>query len=76
MLIIVVRQSTQLRWCILLTQIKLQNDNDDMRTMFSTFGQHSLNGPIELDTLLVRSFHNIHESLIFMAYEEIRACYE
>jgi len=38
--------------------MKLTND-DDMRTMFSVFGQHSTRGPIELDASLVRSAEQI-----------------
>ncbi|KEH34048.1 hypothetical protein MTR_3g058650 [Medicago truncatula] len=51
------------------SQMKLMND-DDIRTMFSIFGQY---GPIELDALLVRSIEHIQQSLIQRRnYEEIR----
>jgi len=36
------------------SQMKLTND-DDVKTMFFVFGQHSTRGPIELDASLVRS---------------------
>ncbi|MCI53522.1 photosystem I P700 chlorophyll a apoprotein, partial [Trifolium medium] len=36
------------------TNMKLQND-DDVRTMFSIFSQHSMNGLIKLNVTLVRS---------------------
>jgi len=36
------------------SRMKLTND-DDVRTMFSVFGQHNTRGPIELDASLVRS---------------------
>jgi len=42
-------------------RMKLTND-DDVRTMFFVFGQHSTRGPIELDTLLVRSIEQIQKS--------------
>jgi hypothetical protein len=38
---------------ILLTSMKLLND-DDVRTMFSIFARYMINGPIGLDTKLVR----------------------
>ena len=44
------------------SRMKLTND-DDMRTMFSVFGQHSTRGPIELDASLVRSAEQILKSL-------------
>jgi len=54
--------------------MKIQN-NDDVRTMFSIFDQHSLKGPIKLNTTLVWSFQDIRENLIRLrTYEEIRAC--
>ena len=57
------------------TQMKLQND--DVRIMFSIFGQYSSKGLIELDTPLVTSFNDILECLIRpRIYEEIRACME
>ena len=37
------------------SQIKLTND-DDVRTMFSVFGQHSTRGPIELDASFPNKF--------------------
>jgi len=43
-------------------RMKLTND-DDVRTMFSVFGQHSTRGPIELDTSLVRSVEQISEKI-------------
>jgi len=56
-----------------LTQMKLHND-DDVRLIYSIFGQHSLYGPIEFDASLARSFRDIRESLIkLMTYEEIKA---
>jgi len=56
--------------------MKLKNDND-VRTMFSVFGQHSIRGPIELDASLVRSAKQIRKSLIWpRKYEEIRALLE
>ena len=48
--------------------------DDDVRTMFSIFGQFSTRGPIELDASLVRSMEHIQQSLIRPRnYEEIRA---
>jgi hypothetical protein len=56
--------------------MKLAND-DDVRTMFSIFGQHSTKGPIELDASLVRSAETILKSLIRPRnYEEVRALLE
>jgi len=56
--------------------MKLTND-DDVRTMFSVFGQHSTRGPIELNALLVRSVEQILKSLNRPKnYEEIRALLE
>ncbi|KEH41643.1 hypothetical protein MTR_1g053260 [Medicago truncatula] len=56
--------------------MKLKND-DDVRTMFYVFGQHSTRGPIELDASLVRSAEQILKSLHrTMNYEEIRALLE
>jgi len=58
------------------SRMKLTN-NDDMRTMFSVFGQHSTRGPIQLDTSLVRSIEQILKSLNWPKnYEEIRALLE
>lgn len=43
--------------------------------MFSIFGQHCTKGPIKLDAFLIKSFRDIHESLILpKTCEEIRAC--
>ena len=56
--------------------MKLIND-DNVRTMFSVFGQHNTRGPIELDALLVRSAEQIQKKLIRPRnYEEIRALLE
>jgi hypothetical protein len=56
--------------------MKLTND-DDVRTMFSVFGQHSTRGPIELDNSLVRPAQQILKSLHWLRnYEEIRALLE
>jgi len=44
------------------SRMKLTND-DDVRTMFSVFGQHSTRGLIELDASLVRSAEQILKSL-------------
>jgi len=58
------------------SRMKLTN-NDDVRTMFSVFGQHNTRGPIELDASLVRSVEEILKSLHQpMNYEEIRALLE
>jgi len=58
------------------SRMKLAND-DDVRTMFSVFGQHSTRGPIELDASLVRSAEQILKSLIRPRnYKEIRALLE
>jgi len=58
------------------SQMKLMND-DDVRTMFSVFAQHSTRGPIELDASLVRSTKQIQKSLNRPRnYEEIRALLE
>ena len=57
-------------------RMKLTNDND-VRTMFFVFGQHSTRGPIELDASLVRSAEQILKSLHRPRnYEEIRALLE
>jgi hypothetical protein len=54
-------------------QMKLMN-NDDVRTMFSIFGQYSTRGTIELDASLVISVEQIQKSLIRpKKSEEIRA---
>jgi len=67
------RPSTDSAGSVRFTRMKLIN-NDEMRTMFSIFGQFSTRGSIELDALLVRSVEKIHKSLIrSMNYEEIRA---
>ena len=56
--------------------MKLTKD-DDVRTMFSVFDQHSTRGPIEWDASLVRSAEQILKSLIRPRnYEEIRALLE
>jgi hypothetical protein len=39
---------------ISFNNMKLQN-NEDIRTMFSTFSQYNTKGPIELDATLTRS---------------------
>ena len=58
------------------SRMKLKNDND-VRTMFSIFGQHSTRGPIELDASLVRSAEQILKSLSRPRnYEEIKALLE
>jgi hypothetical protein len=58
------------------SRMKLTND-DDVRTMFSVFGQHNTRGPIELNASLVRSAEQILESLNWpRTYEEIRALME
>ena len=58
------------------SRMKLTND-DDVRTMFSVFGQHNARGPIELDASLVRSTEQILKSLHRPRnYEEIRALLE
>jgi hypothetical protein len=58
------------------SRMKLTND-DDVRTMFSVFGQHSTRGPIELDASLVRFAEQILKSLHSPRnYEEIRALLE
>ena len=64
----------QLSW--ITSVLKLTND-DDVRTMFTVFGQHNTRGPIELDASLVRSVEEILKSLHQpMNYEEIRALLE
>jgi len=40
-------------------QLNYRDMRDDVRTMFSVFGQHSNRGPIELDASLVRSTEQI-----------------
>jgi len=56
--------------------MKLTND-DDMRTIFSVFGQHNTRGPIELDASLVRSAEQILKSLNWPRnYKETRALLE
>ena len=58
---------------IWFSRMKLTN-NDDVRIMFSVFGQHNTRGPIELDASLVRSAEQILKSLNRPRnYEEIRA---
>ena len=55
------------------SRMKLTND-DDVRTMFSVFAQHSTRGPIELNASFVRSVEQILKSLPRPRnYEEIRA---
>jgi len=50
------------------------DDDDDVRTMFSIFGQFNTREPIELDSSLIRSVEHIQQSLISPRnYEEIRA---
>ncbi|AES61565.1 hypothetical protein MTR_1g086160 [Medicago truncatula] len=44
-------------------KMKLMND-ENMRTMISTFGKYSSKEPIKLDASLVGSFKDIRESLI------------
>jgi len=64
--------NVRLSWISSVSRMKLTND-DDVRTMFSVFGQHSTRGPIELDASLVRSAEQILKSLHRpMNYEEIR----
>jgi len=54
------------------SRIKLTND-DEVRTMFSVFGQHNTRGPIELDASLARSAEQILKSFHQPRnYEEIR----
>ena len=48
----------RLSWISSLQPDETQND-DDVRTMFSVFGQHSTRGPIELDASLIRSAEQI-----------------
>ncbi|AES90849.1 cytochrome b6/F complex subunit VIII [Medicago truncatula] len=58
------------------SRMKLKNDND-VRTMFSVFGQHNTRGSIELDFSLVRFAEQILKSLHRTRnYEEIRALLE
>ncbi|KEH29298.1 hypothetical protein MTR_4g033270 [Medicago truncatula] len=58
------------------SRMKLTND-DDVRTMFSVFGQHSTTGPIELDASLVRNAEQILKSLHWpRKYEELKALLE
>jgi len=53
--------------------MKLMND-DDVRTMYSIFGQYSSRGPIQLDASLVKFVEQIQKSLIRPRnYEEITA---
>jgi len=57
-------------------RMKLIND-DDVRTIFSVFGQHKTRGPIELDASLVRSAEQILKSLTRPRnYKEIKALLE
>lgn len=66
--------STDYDLSIRFTQMKHQND-DNLRIMFSIFDQHTLKGPIELDTSLVSSFKDIRERLNHpRTNEEIRVC--
>ncbi|AES73875.1 hypothetical protein MTR_3g109740 [Medicago truncatula] len=57
------RPSTDSSRSVRFTRMKLMND-DDLRTMFSIFGQFSTRGPIELDASLVRYVEHIRQSLI------------
>jgi len=41
------------------------NDDDDVRSMFSLFGKHNMFQTIELDVLLLRSPEDIIKSLIW-----------
>jgi len=67
------RPSTDSARIVQFSRMKLEND-DDMRTVFSIFGQYSTKEPIELDASLVRSVEQIQKSLIWPRnYEEIRA---
>jgi len=53
--------------------MKLMND-DDVRNMFSIFGQYNTRGSIELDASLGISVEHIKQSLIQSRnYKEIRA---
>jgi len=55
------------------SRMKLMND-DDVRTMFSIFGQYSTRGLIELDSSMSRFVEHIQQSLIQTKnYKEIRA---
>jgi len=66
-------QSTDSSGTVRFSRMKLNND-DDVRTMFSIFGQYGTKGPIELDTLLVWYVEQIHKSLIRpINYKEIGA---
>jgi len=72
MLSITYCRSTQME-AFRFTHMKLQND--DMRVMFSIFGQYSSKSPIELDHSLLISFHGIQEGLIrSRTSEEIGTC--
>lgn len=56
------------------TQMKLWND-DNVRTMFSTFDQYSSKGLIELDNSIVWYFYDIWESMIrSKTHEKTKAC--
>ena len=67
------RLSTDSAGTLQFSRMKLMND-DDMRTMFSIFGQYNTRGMIELDASLVISVEQIQKSLIrHRNYEEIRA---
>ncbi|AES97530.2 hypothetical protein MTR_5g055660 [Medicago truncatula] len=67
------RLSTNSAGRVRLTRMKLMND-DDVRTMFSIFGQFSTRGLIELNASLVKYVEHIRQSLIRPRnYEEIRA---
>ncbi|AES59417.1 hypothetical protein MTR_1g019220 [Medicago truncatula] len=60
-----------------LKEDRMKLKNDDVRTMFYVFVQHSTRGPIELDASLVRSAEQIRKSLHRARnYEEIRALLE
>jgi len=67
------RPSTDSAGSMRFTRMMLMND-DDVRTMFSIFGQFSTRCPIKLDASLVRYVDHIRQSLIRPRnYEEIRA---
>lgn len=70
------RLSTYSAGSVQFSWMKLMN-NDDVRTMFSIFGQYSTRGPIELDASLVRYIEHIQQSLIRPRnYEKIMALKE
>jgi len=66
------RPSTDSAERVWFSRMKLMRD-DDVRTMFSIFGQYNTRGPIELIASLVKSVEKIQKSLIrHRNYEEIR----